>query len=226
MKKLPIFFLSILLAASPFFYRAPNISASAQNKETYACILTTDVYFHTSESPSAGIFALPKTYYVKVLSIGNPYTKVEYLTDGERTKKLTGYCLTEKLTFVDYTPVNPYLHATFDVTYTAESGESGDAMLDKITLSCTYYGNYYIGAKEYAYVLQQGTFGYVPMPTGFTFPTNDEYAARQETGEIVITESEDGGMGVALLIVLCLLVPLLTALLVKSAKPLPYEFDE
>lgn len=226
MKKLPIILLSIFFCASPFLSLASVHSASAQNAESYACILTNDVYFHTSETPSAGIFALPKTYYVKVLSIGSPYTKVEYLTDGERTKKLTGYCLTEQLTFIDYTPVNPYLYATFDVIYTAESGEIGDSLLDKIILPCTYYGNYYMGAKEYAYVLQQGTFGYVPMPENFTFPLNDEYAARQQTGEILPTKEDDNGMGIALLIVLCLLVPLLTALLVKSAKPLPYEFDD
>lgn len=226
MKKIFTFLLSLFFLIAPQGVSFATITASASSGD-YACILSDGVYFHTAESPSSGIFALPKSYYVKVLSIGERYTKVEYLTDGERTKKLTGYCLTEELTFVDYTPVNPYLYATFDVIYTAENGESGDAMLDKLTVPCSYYGSYTIGAKEYAYVLQRGEFGYVPKPADFTYSENGEYAARLDGDASNAPASTNGnGSQVALLIVLCLIVPLLAALLIKGAKPLPYELDE
>lgn len=226
MKRIFTFFLSLFLLIAPQGISCSIFHASASSG-SYACILSDGVYFHTSEAPSSGIFALPKSYYVKVLSVGEMYTKVEYLTDGERTKKLTGYCLTDELTFVDYTPVNPYLYATFDVIYTAENGESGDAMLDKLTLPCTYYGSYTIGSKEYAYVLQRGEFGYVPKPADFSYSENGEYAARIEGGANSAPANTSGnGSQAALLIVLCLIVPLLAALLIKGAKPLPYELDE
>ena len=60
--------------------------AEAQTEPSYACILTDDVYFYASENESGGLFTLPRTYYVKVLSVSEPFTHVEYLTDGEHTQ--------------------------------------------------------------------------------------------------------------------------------------------
>ena len=73
----------------------------------YACILTDTAYLYASSNERSGLFLLPKTYYVKTLSVGAEFTKVEYQTDGDGLKAIIGYCKTSELTFVDYTPKTP-----------------------------------------------------------------------------------------------------------------------
>ena len=218
MKKFLTFTISAIL-----FLMAPLSLGNAAYVERYACILNDDVYFYPTET-AEGLFTLPKTYYVKVISEGKSFTAIEYLTDGEHTKRLVGYCRTEQLTFVDYIPVNPYLYATFDVTYTAERSDASDGMLNKITLTCAYYGAYSIGSKEYAYVLQEGAYGYVPMPEDFSYPTNSEYAERHAKDEGQNDEARP--MQIAILIVLCLLVPLLAAIVLRTSKRTSFDDGE
>ena len=133
----------------------------------YACIRSEDVYLYSEENDKSGLFVLPYTYYVRVLSTGVRYSYVEYLSDGPHTQKITGYCKTADLTFVDYTPDRPYLYYTFDVTYYIEDASPSlkdDSFLSSITVTCSYYGEYRVGSKTYCYVLREGTFGYIPKP--------------------------------------------------------------
>ncbi len=204
----------------------PAKTAAAETGGGYACILSEDVYFYTAETEYSGIFTLPKTYYVKVLSIGERFTQVEYLTDTEHTKTLRGYCLTEQLTFVDYTPLNPYLYATFDVIYTPEGGETGDQLLEKLTLTCGYYGDYSIGSKRYAYVLQNGEYAYVPRPDRFSYVENPEYENRITDPTPEEGTSAVNPVQIGVLAVLCLLVPLLSAIILKRGKSPTYDLDE
>ncbi|MBQ8374908.1 MAG: hypothetical protein IJX98_04965 [Clostridia bacterium] len=223
----PLFYF-ILLCVFPLAVNEK--SAASAEGESYACILEDDVYFYSAESESSGLFVLPKTYYVKILLVAQPFTKVEYLTDGANTQRLVGYCKTDKLTFVDYTPQIPYLYYLFEVTYTAENSAAEDDFLNKITVTCTYYGDYYIGSKTYAYVLQNGSFGYVPKPDGFSYPKSAEHENKTQIsdGDSPQEEPASGGNGaqIAILIVLCLLVPILAALVVRSSKKQPYDFEE
>ena len=157
-----------------------------------------------------------------------PYSKVEYLSDGTSSRKIVGYCLTSQLTFVEYTPKMPYLFKTFEVTYTA-NGDTSDPFLNKITVTCAYYGDYTVGSKTYAYVLQGDTFGYVPKPENFFFTENSEYA--EHLKENPPSDSSNGGgssnpLQIAILIVLCMLVPILAAAVFRSSKKRPYDFEE
>ena len=225
MKKLFSFILMIFLC---FFNltAAPPKSVQAAATE-YACILTSDTYFYPSENAAKGLFTLPKTYYVKVLSKGTLYTKVEYQTDSVATQALVGYCLTSQLTFVEYIPVNPYLYATFDVIYTAENAGSSDELLEKLTFTCTYYGDYEVGSKTYAYVLREGEYVYVPKPQDFAYPQNpehEEWLSSQQPDSPLETNATP--IQVGLLVVLCLLVPLLSAVIVKSSKSPTYDLEE
>ena len=202
----------------------PTTASISDSAATYACILTSDVYFHQAETDASALFTLPKTYFVKVLAVGTPYTKVEYQTEAKHVKPLIGYCLTSQLTFVDYIPVNPYLYATFEVKYAAENAEQGDAFLEKLTFTCGYYGDYTMGTKTYAYVLRDGEYAYVPKPTDFRYAENPEYADRLSTeADASLSASSATPIQMGLLVVLCLLVPLLSALIIKSSKS-PY-FD-
>ena len=202
--------------------------------ETYACICTETAYFYPTKNESSGLFLLPETYFVKVLSIEGNFCKIEYLTDSEFTKKLTGYARTSDLTFVDFQPIVPYLYHVFEVNYTIDgSTPSGDTFLDKITLSCAYYGDYKIGTKTYCYVLRDGSFGYIPKPENMYYPQNSEYAdylsSIAQTPPKTETSTEREGMStaqIAILITLCLLVPLLSALVLKAPRKNDYSTEE
>ena len=188
----------------------------------YACILSSDAYFYTA--PDNPLFLLPKTYYVKVLSYGTEYTKVEYLYDSDKVKKLVGYAKTSTLTFVDYTPNEPYLYKLFDLRYTM--GGSPDGSLGEIVITCAYYGDYIIGGKTYCYVLRRDDFGYVEKPVGFDYPENTEYASRhpQEKSDTATpSDSSTSPTQIAILICLCLLVPVLAGLILRPPRRPPYE---
>ena len=193
----------------------------------YAYIATDGVYFHTSESSSSKVFSIPKSYYVKVESQGETYTKVSYQQDSGQTKRLIGYCKTSELTFVDYTPMNPYLYATFEVIYKAEEGEKDDDVLEKLSFNCIYYGEYYIGNKQYAYVLREGEFAYVPYPNDFWYAQNDEHAEWLSTqNKAEISGSEATPIQIGVLVVLCLLVPILTGMIIKTTKDPTYDLTD
>ena len=201
--------------------------AVADTGAQYACILSDDVYFYTSENEYSGIFTLPKTYYVIILSVGERFTRVEYLTDTKYTRTLVGYCLTYQLTLVDYTPLNPYLYTTFDVVYMAQNGDSNDEILEQLVFTCGYYGEYVIGAKRYVYAYKNGECTYVPYPEYLEYPENTEYEEHLSS-----SSSEDAVEGtinpiqLGVLAVLCLLVPLLTAIILKNNKSPTYDPEE
>lgn len=204
----------------------------------YACILGDNVYLYETESDSYGLFILPESYYVHVLSTGVGYSYVEYLSDGISTRRIRGYCKTSQLTFVDYVPVCPYLYCTLEVTYYIEDAgnvPSDDDFLYGITVSCAYYGKYTIGSKTYCYVLRDGKFGYIPMPSDFSYERNreyEEYISSLEPDEPVVATGEpekETGMApaqIAILVLLCILVPVLAALILRPSKRRPFDPEE
>ncbi|MBQ8343008.1 MAG: hypothetical protein IJY21_02750 [Clostridia bacterium] len=210
----------------------------SQNTETpksgtYACVLSDNAYFYLSQNGKDGVFLLPKTYYVHLLSYGATYSKVEYLETDAYAQKLTGYVRTEHLAFVDYIPKRPYLTYVFDLTYRLENTQptSGDGFTE-LTFTCAYYGDYPIGDQTWCYVLREGEFGYVPKPDHLEFEENTEYAdylaaqqnpTPEQNGKQKSTSSP---AQIATLITLCLLVPLLAALILKPPRKPPYETDD
>ncbi len=172
---------------------------------------------------------------MKVLSKEADYCCIEYLYDSTYTKKLIGYAKTSELTFVQFTPTTPYLYHLFDVRYTVDNNFAGDnSFLDQITITCAYYGDYKIGSKTYCYVLRGDSFGYIPKPDDLSFAPNSEYAdsltASSQKGENSHqAKNAKEGMSaaqIAILITLCLLVPLLAALVLKTSKKSVYDFEE
>ncbi len=198
----------------------------------YACILQEDTFLYSTPDEGRGLFLLPTTYYVKLLDYGTQYCRVEYLYDDSQVKKLVGYVKTSRLTFVDYLPKRPYFYLTFDLNYRIDEAlmESSD-FLTEITLSCTYYGDYKIGSKTYCYVLRGEAFGYVPKPATLTVPENTEYAEYLESLNTAAPiepdepTKESSPAQIAILVALCLLVPVLAALILKPPRRPPYETD-
>lgn len=226
----------------PFSY-ANSLSTVQATAETsaptagdYACILSDDVFFYASADGKRGLFLLPKSYYVRLLEYRSDYCKVEYQTDGGNAKRVAGYVQTSALTFVDYVPSRPYLYYTFDLHYKIEDAEqTASSFLTEITLTCVYYGDYLIGSERYCYVLRGDEFGYVPKPLSLSFEENTEYAdylASQQPAPEVSAPADDTAEGktspvqIAILVAVCLLVPILAALVLKPPRRAPYERDE
>lgn len=229
-----IFALSLILSClcAVFFFSKSPVCIGQVRAETgnrYACVLSDSAYFYASDAENTELFLLPKSYFVKILHEGAKFTKVEYQTDGEQTKKLVGYCKTDQLTPVDFVPYAPYLTATFSVRYTVDGAPSNDPFLTPVTVDCTYYGKYTVGAKTYCYVLRGDEFTYVPYPDDFTYPSNLEYEQRKPSQTPQPTDStttsQNGGQ-IAVIILVSVLILVLAALIVKQPKKHVYEQED
>ena len=207
------------------------LSTETPKPNTYACVLTDNAYFYLSPNGKDGVFLLPKTYYVYLLSYGDSYCKVEYATTDAYTQTLTGYVRSENLAFVDYVPQRPYLNYVFDLTYRLENVEQTGDSFTELTFTCAYYGDYPIGEQTWCYVLREGEFGYVPKPDYLEYEENTEYAdylasldppSSTQAGN----KNSSSPAQIAILVTLCLLVPLLAALILKSPKTPPYEKED
>ena len=231
MKKfLTLTILSLLLfTANPLSVQRADASA-----DSYACILQDNTFFYTSPE-ERGIFLLPATYYVKVLEYGEEYCRIEYLCDSDKAKKLIGFAQTSALTFVEYTPKQPYFYHEFEVSYRIDNGLIEDSsFLNQIVLTCVYYGDYKIGSETYCYVKRGNSFGYVPKPSNLTLPKNLEYEQwlalqtppKEEEPAPSSPQKNSSPAQIGILIVLCLLVPVLASLILKPPRRPPYETDE
>ena len=232
-------FLYFLYALFPLF-SPQSLSAEQSSMQTventagsYACILSDESFFYTARDEKRGLFLLPKTYYVKVLECAPDFCKIEYLYDDTHVKKLTGYARTADLTFVDYIPEKPYLYYLLEVRYHIENTtEEGEGFLSEITATCAYYGDYKIGSTQYCYVLRGDTFGYIPKPSNVHYEENAEYAERHQSvnatppADSTEEDSSSSPAQIAILIALCLLVPVLATLILKPPRRPPYEAEE
>ena len=229
-------FLYFLYALFPLAAPVPAQADESASSGEYACILGDSTFFYTAKDETKGLFLLPKTYFVKVLETSPDYCKIEYLYDDANVKKLVGYARTSELTFVDYTPQRPYLYRLFEVRYRLEDSFSDDSsFLSEITVTCAYYGDYRIGSKTYCYILRGDSFGYIPKPADLTYDENTEYEERLsqnvsgETTDSTDDEEQSGSTSpaqIAILSALCLLVPVLAALILKPPRRPPYEQED
>ncbi len=228
--------LALLLFLSSFFsfiaYLPMSFTAKADEipqRGDYACVLFDDVFFYADTDAAVGLFLLPKSYYVRLLDYTDTLCRVEYQTDDTQTQRLVGYVKTADLVFVPYIPRRPYLRYVFDVQYKLQDAtQTSNGFLTQITMTCSYYGDYTVGATTYCYVLREGEFGYVPKPTEFRYEENTEYAEYLETLKAQSSEETENGkrsspIQIGILIVLCLLVPLLAALILKTPRTPPYD---
>ena len=222
------------------FFRAEATSQSPQSQlpapNSYACILSDTSFFYSAPNETSGVFLLPKTYYVKLLSYGADYCKIEYQTNDGGYRNLIGYAKTQALTFVSYTPSRPYFSYVFEISYRLDDvNQATSDFLNQITFDCAYYGDYTVGSTTYCYVLRGEEFGYVPKPADVPAEENTEYTDYLATLTPTPPEPEppetlpdtpSSPAQIAILIALCLLVPLLAALILKPPRRPPYEADD
>lgn len=196
---------TMLLAALP----SASLSAAADG-DRYAYVPDGDVWFYAGETESSRVFLLPKTYYVKLLSEGEMYCRVEYLVDEAPYQKVTGYCRTEDIIPVDYTPARPYLKKQITLSYSLPSGsDSLGGSFSSVDKTFVYYGLRYDGAKLYYYVLSDGTFDYVSADSEAVFDLNTDYSeylasVEASTQNVPTAAPEQNGSNAALIVVICI----------------------
>ncbi len=161
---------------------------AAAAEEQYACALSYDVYFYAAADENSGLFCIPYTYYVKILSAGEEYCYVQYSADEAPYTALYGYCRTDKLYFVDFVPERPFLFYPLEVTYSLEGSSSfptGDNIFSDVTLTYAYYGDYTVGTSTYWYVALESETGYLPKTMELSYELNTDYEASMpgNTGE-------------------------------------------
>ncbi len=235
MKRISLFFaawLGIALAALPLLVTPTArtsqtaLTASAEG-EIYAVAETSDVWFYKSENEEDKLFCIPRTYYVKVISRGERFSFCEYLRDITPYQKVTGYCLTDKLTFVDFTPLRPYLYREVTVQYVLPGASLGNGSFAGKEESFVYYGIRYEDGQLYFYVGKNGEFDYIPADKELVFELNTDYLPEPDE-PAAGTKSGDGLSPVHIvLIALAVAAVLAVAVFVahgkKSAPPENFE---
>jgi len=179
--------LFLVLAAYPLKQSAiHNTYAFAEESSVqYAVAAQQGVYLYREADEKTGLFILPYTYYVRVLSLGDPFCKVEYLVDDGTYKKVSGFCKKEELTFVDFVPQRPYLKREITATYSlSHIGPipTGDEFFETIEVKYLFYGTYQVGSALYYYVYGNGKFGYLPAQEEITYDLNTDYI-KETSGE-------------------------------------------
>ena len=228
MKKAIVSTLLSLLCATSYLSVAvlPVKRAAAESEERYACALSRDVYLYGAEDEESGLFCIPYTYYVKVLSEGAEYCYVQYATDTAPYSAVYGYCRTEQLHFVDFLPERPFLYYPIEVTYTLETGSAfpaGEDVFSEVTLTYAYYGDYAVGSSVYWYVALDGERGYLPRTRELSYELNTDFE-QTEPGKDA-GGSENGSpvpvAQIVLGVVLCLLAVGVAYYLLRPRRALP-----
>lgn len=215
-----------LLLCGLFFSLSPSpaLFVSAE-KSSYARISEENVYLYASADEASGLFILPCTYYVRTLSEENGFTYVCYSSDDAPYHAVYGYCKSDKITPVSYTPARPFLYYTLTVEYRLD-GYRDDFSDDLSFVSVTYgyYGDFTVGSSVYCYVTSGEKTGYIPKTMTVDYERNDDYPPEEESPHAQ-TDPALPAAQIALAVVLCALFLFLAACLLFK-KPAPREEKE
>lgn len=219
MKRIPLILLVFALLLP-----AASVRADAETAR-YAVADAQDVWFYAEPDEKSGLFLIPYTYYVRVLSEGPVYCAAEYLDDSPPYRKITGYCKRDKLTFVDFVPERPYLRRVVTLTYTLSDSPAlgvGKGAFNAVSRDFVYYGACYAGTLLYWYVYADGIFDYVPAPEDLVYDLNTDYLV--QAGPAEPAEPAPEGLSPAHIAVICLLcvaAALLAVFILRGKKPSP-----
>ena len=213
-------FLSLLMAAGVLLMMLLPSSRTAHAAESrYAVAASSDVWFFEGEDEGSKLFCLPYSYYVKILSKGEVYTAVEYLTNEGAFHKIRGYCRTDALTFVDFTPVRPYLYREITLPYTPpQTGSFGNGSFERIERTFVYYGHRYEGLQLYFYVFADGMFDFIAMDEELEYDYNTDFLEGTAAG----VGKTPSALSAVEIVVICVAVGaavLLAVFVVRGKKP-------
>lgn len=174
----------IALLCLIFFINPPKIVIASE--QAYSRVMTTNTGFYSDANGNYLKFNLPYTYYVKIIEIGDIYTKVSFMETGV-CPMLSGYIKTVDIIGVNYVPLNPYPIIT--LTAIKDDILFGDYELSNTKLAvyanttATYYGEISSPQGEnLIYVYCNGYLGYVRKSAfaPFEIPLNPDYEKEEE----------------------------------------------
>ncbi len=225
MKRIIISIIFLVVAALSSVSATVSAKADGESRELYAVADSRDVYFYSEPQENSGLFILPYTYYVKVISLGEPFCRVEYLDDAAPYRKITGYCKKSEITFVDFTPVRPFLRREVTVRYSIEGNlpTVGTGAFDSVEITYLYYGSYRAGTSLFHYVYNNGEFGYVPAAEELTYELNTDYLD-QTSAETPPPQNDPAGSSpltavqITVICVLCVAVVGIAAFVLRGKR--------
>ena len=190
-----LFVLITLLTVLPFVV---NLKTSYATTNVYARVLSETVGFYAHQGDQTPTFYLPYTYYVEILSQGEPYSHVRVYSNTANTVAMDGFVYTESLTFDGKTPDNPFLSLTVTtakMTPLYSTEEKTDIVYNIFKdRALTYYGYTLSSNGERMYFVSYGGyFGYVSEGTinEFNFVLHPNPLPTQETPNEDQTETPE-----------------------------------
>ena len=176
----------------------------------YARALSREAYLCSEKNESSGLFAVPYTYCVQVLSEEDGWYSVKYAEDSGIYKAVYGYVRTEDFAVLESAPETTFLYMPVNVTY-SQPPAGGLPAIDDITVTAAFYGNFYSGGAGYSYVLYGDSFGYISGAT-------ENYPITEISSPPDPLSQKPAGTVVAVFIVLGVLAAVTVALFALSGK--------
>ena len=208
-----------------------EINFASAEDNIYGKVKNSEVYFYSSLSSASGLFKLPYSYFVSVISVEGEFYQVTY-------KDLIGFVKKEDVTLMRGTPSSPYLNSTFTnyVAYSLyENPNSSSTSLADIEEDTVlnFYGEmegeevssrgntwYYASANLNGEIVR----GYIYSEVASTPP---ETTINKETFEEVSEEALEGSStsfsnlstGTKVLLIIAITVPSIFILFFLVKKP-------
>lgn len=144
----------------------------------YAQVISDDCAFFSEASLKIVKFYIPKSYCVKIVSVGVESSRAVYLDDTSNLPKAEGYVLNVCLNFLDEKPDVCYPEIL--LTVISDEVIFGDFELKKPKAvigagsTANFYGETLIGSDTYEYVYVNGYVGYMRKAgfSPFSIPEN------------------------------------------------------
>ena len=184
---------------------APARASVSAASSDYAVCERDDVYLYASPEGEK-LFAVPRTYFVRILEREGEFSLVEYGADRAPYAPVRGYCRSAELTPVRFTPTRPYLEYLLEVSYTREdAGGLGTPELHEMKLTVAYYGAVHENGQLYYYVRYymggEYRFGRIAYDEVLAFEPTTEYLTAV-SGEA--EEGAGGALSAAEIVAICL----------------------
>ena len=245
-KKFSVIISIFLCFNSIFFIKNPPLQVKGDTI-IYGRVLKDNVYLYKLPflSNENRLFALPVTYFVKVIGEEKDFYIAEYQDNEEGYVKVFGYVQKSVITLYDHTPVSPYFaKSTLSVVSSNSyiySTPNTQSILASVLIGqeVKYYGKLYDRATltTYYYVYFLNTFGYVkssclsslnlemnkePLPVDSALKDSQEQIESKPT----TTTQKKSGSKTKILLAVIILLPCLTMVYFffhTPSKPNEYE---
>ena len=230
MKRIAAIFLSI-----PILFSALNCGRAAKvfaESYGYARVVADDAVFYADAALLIERFILPKTYFVRIVSIGVESSRVVYMESGS-IPAAEGYVKNADLYFTQETPSSPYpdirLTVEVDEVMFADVSRSQPKCVLSRSVAAHYYGEMTSGGETYLYVYSLGNVGYVKKSSfsDFSIPDHPTYreitptdsSSDAESTSAEISQEQKSGVTSAQVIIIALLIVGVLCMLFLLLRP-------